>query len=116
VDSNGHDYSNNVVMASTHDVNYELLDKCNKSYSSARTRDGGAKSYVRLSQHDSSLDAKLGGTSKFTSRRDYQEALAPCRTVVEILVIATTTATVRHDHRSYVLEEQANRNMAIPDC
>ena len=30
-----------------------------------------------LSQLDSSLSAKVGGTSKFTSRRDYQEAMAP---------------------------------------
>jgi hypothetical protein len=30
-----------------------------------------------LSQLDSSLSAKLGGTSKFTSRMDYQEAMAP---------------------------------------
>ena len=30
-----------------------------------------------LSQLDLSLSAKVGGTSKFTSRRDYQEATAP---------------------------------------
>jgi hypothetical protein len=30
-----------------------------------------------LGQLDSSLSAKVGGTSKFTSRRGYQEAMAP---------------------------------------
>jgi hypothetical protein len=30
-----------------------------------------------LSQLDSSLSAKVGGTSTFTSRRDYQAAMAP---------------------------------------
>ena len=76
VDFDSHVYSNNAVMVSNHDVNYQLLDKF-KSYFSDRTRDGGASNYMGLSQLDLSLSAKLGGTSKFTSRRDYQEAMAP---------------------------------------
>ena len=64
-------------MGSNHDINYQLLDKFNKSYSSDRTRDGSAKSYVELSHIDASLSAKSEGSSKFTSRRDYQEAMAP---------------------------------------
>ena len=70
VDIDSHVYSNNAVMGSNHDINYQLLDKFNKSYSSDRTRDGGAKSYMGLSQLNSSLSAKVGGTSMFTSRRD----------------------------------------------
>ena len=64
-------------MGSNHDINYTLLDKFYKTYSSDQTRDGGTKSHMGLSQLDSSLSAKVGGTSKFTSRRDYQEAMAP---------------------------------------
>jgi hypothetical protein len=71
-----HVYSNNAVMESNHDINYQSLNKFNKIYSSDRARDDGATSYMGLSQLDSSLNAKVGGTSKFTSRRDYQEAMA----------------------------------------
>ena len=77
MDFDSHVYSNNAVMGSTRDINFNLLDKFNKSYSSYRTRDGGAQSYMGLSQLDSSRSAKVGGPSKFTSRRDYQEAMAP---------------------------------------
>ena len=42
-----------------------------------RTRDGGAKSLMGLSYPDSSPDAKLGGTSKFMTRRDNPEAMVP---------------------------------------
>jgi hypothetical protein len=77
IDFDSHVYSNNVVMGSTHDVNYELQDKFNKIYFSDQTRDRDAKSYMKLSQHDCRLDAKLKGTSKFTSRRDYQVEMAP---------------------------------------
>ena len=77
VDFDSHVYSNNAVMGSTTDVNFNLLDKFNKSYSSDRTRDEGAMSFMGLSQLDASRTAKVGGTSKFTSRRDYQEAMAP---------------------------------------
>jgi hypothetical protein len=77
VDFVSHVYSNNAVMGSSHDINYQLLDKFNKIYSSDQTRDESAKSYMGLSHLDSSLSAKVGGTSKFTSRRDYQEAMAP---------------------------------------
>ena len=34
-------------------------------------------SFMGLSQLDASRTAKVGGSSKFTSRRDYQEAMAP---------------------------------------
>ena len=64
-------------MGSSHDINYQLLYKFNKTYSSDRTRDESAKSYMGLSQLNSSMSAKVGETSKFTSRRDYQEAMAP---------------------------------------
>jgi hypothetical protein len=77
VDFDSHVYSNNAVMGSSNDINYQLLDKFNNSYSSDRTRDEGAKSFMGLSQLNSSMSAKVGGTSKFTSRRDYQEAMAP---------------------------------------
>ena len=60
VDFDSHVYSNNAVMGSNHDINFNLLDKFNKSYSSDQTRDGGAKSYMGLSQLDSSLSAKVG--------------------------------------------------------
>ena len=77
VDFDSHVYSNNAVMGSSTDVNFNLLDKFNQSYSSDRTRDEGAMGFMGLSQLDVSRTAKVGGTSKFTSRRDYQEAMAP---------------------------------------
>ena len=83
VDFDSHVYSNNAVMGSTNDINFNLLDKFNKSYSSDRTRDGGAMSFMGLSQLDASRTAKVGGSSKFTSRRDYQEAMAPRATSEE---------------------------------
>jgi hypothetical protein len=70
VDFDSHVYSNNAIMGSNHDVNYDLLNKF-------KHRDGGAKGYMGLSHHESSLDAKMGGTSKFTSRRYYKETMAP---------------------------------------
>ena len=76
VDFDGHVYLNNAVMGSSHDINNQLLDKFNKTYSSDRTRDESIKSYMGLSQLNSRMSAKVGGTSKFTSRRDYQEAMA----------------------------------------
>ena len=69
VDFDSHVYSNNAVMGSNHDVNYQLLDKFNKSYSSDQTRDESAKSYVGLCQLNSRLSAKVGATSKFTSTK-----------------------------------------------
>jgi hypothetical protein len=49
VDFDSHVYSNNAVMGSSNDINYKLLDKFNKTYSSDRTRDKSAKSYMGLS-------------------------------------------------------------------
>ena len=40
-------------------------------------------SFMGLSQLDASRSAKVGGPSKFTSRRDYQEVMAPRATSVE---------------------------------
>jgi hypothetical protein len=77
VDFDSHVYSNKAVMECIHDVDYQLLVKFNKSYSSDQTRDGGAKSSVGISQFNSSMRAKLGEASNFTNRRDYQTAMAP---------------------------------------
>ena len=66
-------------------------------------------SFMGLSQLDSSRSAKVGGPSKFTSRRDYQEAMAPRATSEETSDSDDANQTV---HRSCVFEEQANRIMA----
>ena len=71
------------------------------------------KSYMGLSQLDSSLSAKVGGTSKFTSRRDYQEAMAPRATSAHTSDSDDVVQT-RPPVLSLRGSEQANRIMASP--